>query len=231
MKYYKEYFTVNSSNIKIIWNGISQLVSLKPRTKNIPTKIISQEKEITNLAEITNEFNSFFANIGKNLASEIPKEPTATTFSSYLDNPTISSFVLTPADKQEIEDVIDSLNPLKANGPFSTPVNILKLLKPCISIPLSIIFNYSLSNGTVPDHFKLAKVIPIHKKGSTLLLSNYRPISLLSIFNKILEKLVYNKLIVYLDKLSIIYEKQFGSQKKKKKKKMFYNTCCDSSNK
>ena len=62
----------------------------------------------------------------------------------------------------------------------------------------------------VPDHFKIAEVIPVYKKGSPLVVTNYRPISLLSIFNKILERLMYNRLIKYFEKSSTIFYQQFG---------------------
>jgi hypothetical protein len=64
--------------------------------------------------------------------------------------------------------------------------------------------------GEVPSSFKIAKIIPVHKGGSQSCLNNYRPISLLSIFNKLLEKLMYNRLIDFLDKRNMLYEKQFG---------------------
>ena len=63
-----------------------------------------------------------------------------------------------------------------------------------LSAPLAFLFNYSFTVGEVPKSLKIAKVIPIHKKGSKVTMSNYRPISLLSIFNKIMEKLMYNTL-------------------------------------
>ena len=78
------------------------------------------------------------------------------------------------------------------------------------SFPLEFIFNISFSSGCVPDQFKLANVIPVHKKDSVTCMNNYRPISLLSIFNKILEKLVYNRLITFIDKYNLLYDKQFG---------------------
>ena len=62
----------------------------------------------------------------------------------------------------------------------------------------------------MPDQFKVAGVVPIHKKGSSYLVSNYRPISLPSIFNKVIEKLMYNRIISYLDKFSILHNNQFG---------------------
>ena len=98
----------------------------------------------------------------------------------------------------------------KATGPFSIPVKVLKLLKCLVSKPLEILYNCSFTTGTVPNHFKIAKVILVFKSGSQLILSNYRPISLLSILNKIIEKLMYNKLIVCLENVNCIYNKQFG---------------------
>jgi hypothetical protein len=60
------------------------------------------------------------------------------------------------------------------------------------------------------DQFKLARVIPIYKKGSKLVVLNYRPISLLSVFNKILEKLMYKRLVIFLEKNQVIFQGQFG---------------------
>ncbi|EDO41666.1 predicted protein, partial [Nematostella vectensis] len=81
----------------------------------------------------------------------------------------------------EIEDIISGLNPSKASGPYSIPVCLLKFLKSYLSVPLEILYNHSFSNGCVPDQFKIAKTIPIHKKDSASCMDNYRPISLLSI--------------------------------------------------
>ncbi|CAB3991318.1 Hypothetical predicted protein [Paramuricea clavata] len=109
------------------------------------------------------------------------------------------SFFLSPVTAGEIEEEIANLNCSKATGPFSMPVAILKLIINVVSQPLEIIFNASLSTGIVPTSLKLAKVIPVFKKGLQNYLNNYRPISLLSIFNKILEKLVYKRLHQYLE--------------------------------
>ena len=86
----------------------------------------------------------------------------------------------------------------------------LKLLKSVISKPLEMLFNTSFSTGIVPSDFKLANIIPVYKKGSRTCLSNYRPISLLSIFNKVLERLMYDRLIKFLDNSNVLYNKQFG---------------------
>ena len=126
----------------------------------------------------------------------------------YLKNPSCKNFYLflvTP-----VENEISHLKSDKATGPYSVPVNILKILKSVISVPLATLLNTSLSTGIVPSKFKVANVIPIHKKDSHTDLSNYRPISLLSTFNKLLEKIVSGRLLKSLEKEKMLFQDQFG---------------------
>ena len=80
--------------------------------------------------------------------------------------------------------------------------------------PLNQISNLSLSTGQHPDILKISKTIPIYKKGSRLLVSNYRPISLLSNINKIIEKIVFTRLCNFLEKHKCLYDLQFGFRTK-----------------
>ena len=89
---------------------------------------------------------------------------------------------------------------LKSVEPFSIPIDILKMLKAYVSKPLEIVFNASFSTGVVPSDFKIANIVPMFKKGSQSSLCNYRPISLISVFSQLLEKLVCNRLIKFLEK-------------------------------
>ena len=83
-----------------------------------------------------------------------------------------------------------------------------------ISVPLASLFNTSISSGVVPEKFKVANVVPVYKKDSQTNVSNYRPISLLSVFNKILEKLISNRLLKCLQKENIFFKGQFGFRPK-----------------
>ena len=89
-------------------------------------------------------------------------------------------------------------------------VNILKILKSVILVPLATLFNTSLSTGIVPSKFEVANVIPLHKKDSHTDLCNYRPIPLLSTFNKLLEKIVSGRLLKFLEKEKMLSQGQFG---------------------
>ena len=135
---------------------------------------------------------------------------TDTTPQQYLNNQIYDTFYLFPTSVSETEAEISKINVKKATGPYSIPSNILRLLKTVISKPLETIFNASFATGVVPDKFKVARVLPVFKNGLRKDMCNYRPISLLSVFNKIMEKLMYNRLISFIEKMDVIYAKQFG---------------------
>ena len=104
------------------------------------------------------------------------------------------------------------LNPFKSVGPNSIPIKLLKIIGWSVSPFLALLVNQSFQSGTFPDKLKVAKVISIFKKGNPELPSNYRPISLLSIFSKIFEKLMYRRLYKFLEIHNVLYSLQFGFQ-------------------
>ena len=163
----------------------------------------------TDTKSIANAFNNFFSNIGNKLAKSIPEVPNISPL-DYLPVPPSSSFYLSSVTSSEIEDEIDNTNSRKATGPFSIHTKLLKLLKHVVSKPLEILFNYSFSQSKIPSNFKIARIIPVYKKGSPTTVDNYCPITLLSIFNRILEKLMYKRLVAYLKKVNGLCKNQFG---------------------
>ena len=125
-----------------------------------------------------------------------------------------------PITKEETLGYINStITEGKSVGPNSLPTNFLKLVSGILCKPLSIILNNSFRKGTFPDVFKLAQVIPVHKKGSTVATvtvdcTNYRPISLLSNVSKIFEKVMLKKLHNFQNQNQCLYKHQFGFRKK-----------------
>ena len=147
-------------------------------------------------------------NADERVANSIPHSQISPL--EFMPTRVAENFKFSPITVKEIEEEIDKLKVNKSSGPFSIPTSILKLIKHLIAKPLQTIFNSSLSNGIVPNSFKIASVIPIFKKGSRLNVNNYRPISLLSTFNKMIEKLVFKRLISFVNKNNILSKKQFG---------------------
>ena len=99
-------------------------------------------------------------------------------------------------------------------GPHCISISLLKIPSSHITKPLCTIINDSFSSGVFPDRLKRAKVIPLHKKGATDVLSNYRPISLLSIFSKVIEKLMHKWLFELWEYCNILHPLQFGFHEK-----------------
>ena len=152
--------------------------------------------------------NNYFASIAETTKKSI--NYSHKHFSDYLSNESSSTLFAQPTDNEEIASIILSLNSNKAFGPNSIPYRILFLLKNEILKQLADLFNLSFTTGVFPFVLKTAKVVPVFKKDSKLDYSNYRPISLLSNIEKILEKLIYKRLYTFLDNKNIIYDLQFG---------------------
>ena len=209
--YYDKYFKDNINNMKNTWKGIRSIISLQ-KTSNDSPKIISLEDHtVTDPRTIANTFNNFFCSVATGVQSEVPFS--YKTFFEYLPPPNQDSLFISLCTKEEIIEIISNFKPKKSAGPNSIPTKILRLLTDDISEHLSIIFNISFATGIFPKKLKVAKVIPIHKKDSKLECSNYRPISLLSNTDKILEKLLHNRLMKFLTEHKILYLKQFGFRK------------------
>ena len=135
-------------------------------------------------------------------------------FSLFLKNPVPNMIFLSPTDDIEVLGCISSLDLGNSAGPHSLPTQILSSLNPELSVPLALIINLSFSTGIFPSNLKTAKVVPIHKKGSKLEISNYCPIPLLSNIDKIFEKLIYKRVYGFLESNKVLFKQQFGFRKK-----------------
>ena len=110
----------------------------------------------------------------------------------------------------EIKRIISSLKPKNSSRLDGFPAKLLRVLPEQVLKTLAYIFNQSFVTGKFIEAFKKAKVTPIYQKGNPLLLQNYRPISLLSAFSKILEKAVHTRMLSYLNRCKTLPKFQFG---------------------
>ena len=136
---------------------------------------------------IAEDLNSNFSDVSKALQSLKESYPEST-----------SEKKLIPVTEIEETDIIKPLKNKNSSGYDGIPNNILKHCANEISKPLTFIFNFSLATGVFPDRFKYAIIRPIHKKGDKSIMTNYRPVSLLTSCSKILEKIMFNRLYQYL---------------------------------
>ena len=207
--YYQQYFHENKSNMKMLWKGIKDIISLKPKNCDAFSHLVSDDGlKISEPVNIANEFNEYFTKVADEITKKIPR--TRKSPLSYLSNRNLNSLLISPCTTNEVSSVIKSLKLGKSSGPNSIPVKLLKILDDSISSDLSVLINESFTIGVFPDKLKIAKVIPIFKKGVKTKTSNYRPISLLSIFSKIFEKLMQRRLQEFLETSEVLFCMQFG---------------------
>ena len=139
---------------------------------------------------------AFFTSIAGKLLTKIPK---AKTFNSFLTKSSTKILCLSPTTPNKVTNILKTFNLNKAIGPNSIPVKIIKDLKNEIFEPLFTLRNLSFNTGIFSNSPKLARVIPVFKKGDQQKCNNYRPILRLSNISKLFEKLLYNRLYKFLN--------------------------------
>ena len=169
---------------------------MKNIMSTVPRTLSHGENTTTNPCEIANAFNNYFASVAK--TSEQNINDSHKHFSEYLKHQCIDFIFIQPTDSKEIANIVSFLSINKACGPFSIPNKVLILLKQDISKQREHLFNLCFSSGSFPSIFKTAKVVPVFKKGSNLHCCSYRPISVLSNVEKLLEKLLYKQVYNFL---------------------------------
>ena len=208
--YYSQYFNECKHNMKKTWKGINELINTRSSLNNI-NQLNLNNNIITDPKLIANSINDFFVNVGPNTDKSIPITPISPM--AFLSSRVELNFSISPTTIQEVMFLLLQLDDNKSTGPSNIPIKLLKVAGPIIVPLLVSIFNLSFSTGQFPDLMKLAKVIPIFKIGLRSDVNNYRPISLLPIFSKLLEKLMHKRLYSFLDLNKVIYNSQFGFQK------------------
>ena len=158
---------------------------------------------------MANNLNIFFTSVAQKIVDEIHPTDRPPDIAISNDVPLLN-FSDCPVTCTEIIETFDLLQPKKSQDLNGLSMFVLKKLSYQLAKPLCHIANLSLTNGVVPNEMKIAKIIPVFKSGDRTSMDNYRPISLLSCFSKVLEKIVSVRLSVFLENNNILSDSQFG---------------------
>ena len=162
-------FEQEKNNIRNTWKVINSVLNNKKSSQSV-SSIIFDGKLINNTEQIANYFNDYFINIGPNLASNIQPIHPPPTFTDYLSNHNTKSFFFTPVNEYEIVNIVKDLQNKKSSGHDTINISIIKKSISSICKPLAHIVNTSFMTGIVPSQLKIAKVIPVFKKGDPIVL-------------------------------------------------------------
>ena len=202
-------FDKYKSDIKNTWKTINETLCKKGNKSTSPTSLNINGIAITNKLDIANAFNNYFTNIGDELAKGINYSGTK-GFTHYLRNRHNNKFSLNEVNEQSVIKIIENL-PLKSSCGFDDMSSkFIKQITPSIITPLTLVINQIFNTGIFPDKLKIAKVVPIFKKGDNTLMNNYRPISLLPVISKVIEKIICTQLSSYFENNKLFYDSQYG---------------------
>ena len=194
--YYVEKFDQYKGDCQRCWG----LINGKEKSKKI-SEIFVDGLKLTTDEDMSNAFNKHFCNVGKSIAESIPIS--SQSYNIFMQGNYPESFFLSPVSPWEISQIICSMKNKSTNSILCIPIKVWKAISPLISIPLAKIINASFQRGLVADSLKTARVTPILKAGDPSEMGNCHPISSLSVFSKISEKVVHKRLYAYLCKYRI----------------------------
>jgi len=212
--YYDKLLLANKDNMQGTWKILKQIIG-KQSNKPVCNVFVENDLKITNHRDIAEGFNNFFVNVGPNLASKIkpPKNGlrnniNSQSFPNGVD--ILESLFLKPVTEDELLRTVNKCKSKRSCGNDDINMYIVKSVISSVLTPLLHICNLSFTSGIFPDKMKTAKVLPFFKANEESVFSNYRPVSLLPQFSKILEKLFNNRLIDFIERNKLLFESQYG---------------------
>ena len=207
--YFDSLIQKSTNKAKTTWNIVKLL--LNNDTNNNKNTV----NDNTNNQNIANALNSYFTSVVDNIIHNSLKTNCLNNVNpllylkSKLNQPS-SIFIIKNTTTYEINKIIQSMKPKNSHGYDEISIKILKTSAPFILSPLTYIFNKIISKGIFPERLKFSEIIPVHKKGNESDFSNYRPISILPSFSKIIEKMLYNRLYHYFTQHKLFAKEQHG---------------------
>jgi uncharacterized protein YutD len=196
--YFKHLLETSENKTKTMWTIINRVTRKAKKSNHLPHLF---------------KMNNYFLNITDNLQIRTDNDisPISLLKNAYQNN--FSQMNIIPVTEEEIQSIIRSMKAKDSSGYDGISTKILKMCNPVISKPLCYICNKSIQTGVFPDRLKYAVVKPVFKNGDRSSILNYRPISLLPVFSKIIEKTMYSRLNQHLITNNILAMEQFGFRK------------------
>ena len=219
--YYRTLLNESCDQPKLFWKNIKKVFSTKSGNKETSSTMKIGDTITNDKSLIANGFCNYFTNVAKSLLNKVTTVYNRTW--KVYDNEHMvnninlknSRFEFSNVSVSSIENQLKVIKTKKAAGPDNITATMIKDVSRELAYPLCFLINLSLQKGIFPSVEKVAKVTPIYKAEEKTLFDNYRPISVLNIVSKVIEKVIYMQLIHYLETNKLLNQHQFGFRPKK----------------
>ena len=208
---YSEILNENANYPASVWKSFKEIGASKCKDSCGIFSLKVDNNSIENPKDIADQFNKYFVSV----SSKIKESPLASNFDKlkeFCDKkiPANTYFSIPCISQEKVEKYLKNIDITKATGSDNIGARLLKLAAPFISDSLMYTCNQSMLNSTFPDKWKEGKVRPLHKNGPKDDTNNYRPISILPVISKMLEKHVHDSLMTYLTSHKLLHSTQSG---------------------
>ena len=206
--YYESQFKKHSNNPRRLWSTLQEVTHTKRNASRLPFQFELNGSFTNDQHLISQEFNNYFNQVGPNLDDKLG--PSDIDPITYLNgNAQLDAMTFLPVTPQCVLRTVSDLKETSA-GLDGITSKVLKLIIPSIISEATHLVNLCLKKGVFPSIFKQALITPIFKTGAQTAFSNYRPISILPVFSKVLESIMYTQLTSFISENNVLYEHQFG---------------------
>lgn len=207
-RYYASQINKNRTSSGGMWQCVRSICGESGGRTNVICELKTKDgRQILNKVDIANEFNTYYTTLGEKMAADIKRPGNLPYDTDLTINETL---YLEPTDENEICNLIKSLKGKKCPGYDSIRAEVLKEISSVIAQPLSHLINKSFSTAEFPEILKIGVIKPVHKTGDKTLVSNYRPISLISSIAKVFETALKNRILNFASKYDLLSDRQYG---------------------
>ena len=202
----KKFESKLASNIKNDTKSFYAYVNSRSKARaKVGPLVAGSGQIISDSIDMAEQLNNYFTSVFTR--EDSTDMPTVINVTNSTSNAYIADITVTPA---QVRKKLERLRSDKAAGPDNLSPRVLKEVMNEVCVPLTVILQRSLDEGSVPDDWRNANISPIYKKGGKALTANYRPVSLTSQISKLCESLVRDVLVEHLEKNNLIHDSQHG---------------------
>ena len=186
------------------WKNVKGILNWK--SSGSPNQLFYRGELINKPQAIAEAQNQYFLDKIHLIRENLPPAPTdpLQILRSLMESRTCT-FSLTSVHPDEVDKIVSNLSNSSSFGLDMVDTYIIKLIKPDILPALTHILNLSIATKVFPSAWKKSKVIPLHKKEDLLNPKNYRPVAIIPILSKVLERVIFNQMVAYLTDNSLIH--------------------------
>ena len=214
--HYTNLLNESASAPEKFWRSIKEIFPTKSKSQPSSCSIIINGEKTCDNKTIANGFCKFFSSAANTLKRKaFPLTNCVWKYNKKHNIRPKTAFNFTNVPVREVNSHLKKLKRKKATGLDNLPAKFLRDTADSIASPLTHIINLSLQSSVIPNDFKSGRVLPLFKSGSVSDTDNYRPITILPILSKVLEKCVHNQLMTYLEENNLLCSQQFGFRKKR----------------